>query len=54
MTFPTPNSDESVVNTENPFIGNFHKTLPHNAYGEVDPDARALPVPSFFLRLRYV
>ena len=39
MTFPTPNSDESVVNTENPFIGNFHKTLPHNANGEVDPDA---------------
>ena len=22
-----------------PFLGNFHKTLPHNEFGEVDPDA---------------
>ena len=50
MPFPTPNSDESLVSAENvnasaspanqtnaPFIGNFHKTLPHNEFGEVDP-----------------
>ncbi len=40
MPHPTPNSDESLVNTATdgpaPFIGNFHKTLPHNEYGEVD------------------
>jgi cytochrome P450 len=43
MTFPTPNHDEDLVMpTGNaalaaaPFIGNFHKTLPHDAYGEVD------------------
>ncbi|SNX60266.1 hypothetical protein SAMN06296273_1730 [Nitrosomonas ureae] len=50
MTFPTPNSDENLVTSEPdnppdlpeqdrtnvPFIGNFHKTLPHNEYGEVD------------------
>lgn len=52
MTFPTPNSDESLISTETvnmtdppadqrsaPFIGNFHKTLPHNEFGEVDPAA---------------
>ncbi|MEQ1592998.1 MAG: vanadium-dependent haloperoxidase [Thiobacillaceae bacterium] len=52
MTFPTPNSDENLVSSNNPgtstcpdtstnapFIGNFHKTLPHNEYGEVCADA---------------
>ncbi|MGE0644259.1 MAG: hypothetical protein AB7P24_11345 [Nitrospira sp.] len=44
MAFPTPNSDESLVSgvppdphVEAPFIGNFHKTLPHDKFGEVDP-----------------
>jgi hypothetical protein len=35
VTFPTPNNDESLVSAIAPFIGNFHKTLPHNAFGEV-------------------
>jgi hypothetical protein len=46
MAFPTPNPDESLVSIKDdkntidaPFIGNFHKTLPHNKYGEVCPDA---------------
>ena len=52
MSNPTPNADESLVSIEvvnpeakranqesAPFIGNFHKTLPHNEYGEVDTDA---------------
>ena len=39
MTFPTPNHDESLITSEIPFIGNFHKTLPHNEYGEVDASA---------------
>lgn len=52
MTFPTPNADESLVCRETvnptappadrvsaPFIGNFHKTLPHNDFGEVIPAA---------------
>ncbi len=45
MPFPTPNADESLVSTKGlttdnaPFIGNFHKTLPHNKFGEVVPDA---------------
>lgn len=52
MTFPTPNADESLVCREivnpaaapadrvnAPFIGNFHKTLPHNDFGEVIPAA---------------
>lgn len=47
MAFPTPNSDESLISMKDkpkgtidaPFIGNFHKTLPHNQYGEVCPDA---------------
>ncbi|GKS68345.1 phosphoesterase [Nitrosomonas sp. PY1] len=39
MTFPTPNHDESLIASEIPFIGNFHKTLPHNEYGEVDASA---------------
>ena len=39
MTFPTPNHDESLITSETPFIGNFHKTLPHNEYGEVDASA---------------
>lgn len=51
MTFPTPNSDEDLVSRnkkatptcqqefdEAPFIGNFHKTLSHNEFGEVIPD----------------
>lgn len=39
MTIPTPNSDESLVTTDHPFIGEFHKTLPHNQFGEVEPQA---------------
>lgn len=45
MSFPTPNTDEDLVNgtgpggERQPFIGNFHKTLPHNRFGEVDPQA---------------
>ncbi|MEW5965617.1 MAG: vanadium-dependent haloperoxidase [Pseudomonadota bacterium] len=39
MTIPMPSGDESLVSADHPFIGNFHKTLPHNEYGEVDPDA---------------
>jgi len=39
MTFPTQNADENLVTADFPYIGNFHKTLPHNDYGEVDPDA---------------
>lgn len=39
MTFPTPNHDESLATSKIPFIGNFHKTLPHNEYGEVNPTA---------------
>lgn len=35
MTNPTPNDDEGIDR----FIGNFHKTLPHDEYGEVDPAA---------------
>jgi hypothetical protein len=43
MTFPTPNSDE-IKEFGNPgsgaaFLGNFHKTLPHDQFGEVDRDA---------------
>ena len=37
MTFPTPNNDEALTTPGIPYIGNFHKTLPHNDYGEVDP-----------------
>ena len=32
---PQPNGDEQLEN----YIGNFHKSLPHNAYGEVEGDA---------------
>jgi hypothetical protein len=39
MAFPTPNFDENVLSTDPFFIGNFHKTLPHNAFGEVLPEA---------------
>jgi hypothetical protein len=39
MTFPTPNSDEDLVTNVIHFIGNFHKTLPHNEFGEVEPAA---------------
>ena len=39
MTFPTPNTDESLSTDNAPFIGNFHKTLPHDRFGEVDPSA---------------
>lgn len=39
MSFPNPNSDEGLVSLppgeSAPFVGNFHKTLPHNQYGEV-------------------
>ncbi len=43
MTFPTPNSDE-LKEFGNPgsaaaFLGNFHKSLPHDQFGEVDRDA---------------
>ncbi|WP_137178082.1 hypothetical protein [Roseomonas sp. AR75] len=34
---PTPNGDEAA-----PFLGNFHKTLPHDADGVVEPAAYAL------------
>lgn len=37
MTFPNPNHDESLATKDFPYIGNFHKTLPHNDYGEVVP-----------------
>lgn len=47
MPQPFPNSDENLVTTADPFvgkpaypfIGNFHKTLPHDEYGEVIPEA---------------
>jgi len=52
VPFPTPNSDESLVSLEPvnpaalpgdqinaPFIGNFHKSLPHNKFGEVEAAA---------------
>lgn len=47
MTFPTPNSDEGLVSQASrtpahdkaPFVGNFHKTLPHDQYGEVQASA---------------
>ncbi|HQS99347.1 MAG: hypothetical protein B7Y26_08745 [Hydrogenophilales bacterium 16-64-46] len=39
MSFPTPNSDENLTTPAIPFIGNFHKTLPHNDYGEVSVEA---------------
>ncbi|MCP9820040.1 hypothetical protein KBZ18_11120 [Synechococcus sp. Cruz-9H2] len=39
MPQPFPNSDENLVTTAHPFIGNFHKTLPHDDYGEVIPEA---------------
>lgn len=42
MSFPTPNADESLVTPAAPFIGNFHKTLPHNEFGEVEPAAYRL------------
>ncbi|MCB9530722.1 MAG: hypothetical protein H6700_03075 [Myxococcales bacterium] len=35
----TPNSDESLTTKAAPFIGNFHKTLPHDEFGEVDAAA---------------
>jgi hypothetical protein len=38
-TFPTNNHDESLATAKIPYIGNFHKTLPHNQYGEVEPSA---------------
>ena len=50
MAIPTRNADENLVSAEivnpsaasgdqesAPFIGNFHKTLPHNKFGEVVP-----------------
>lgn len=40
MTILTYNNDESCTAEDAPpFIGNFHKTLPHNDYGEVLADA---------------
>lgn len=39
MAFPTPNHDEALASLTIPYIGNFHKTLPHNDYGEVDTEA---------------
>lgn len=39
MPQPFPSSDENLVTTGHPFIGNFHKTLPHDDYGEVIPEA---------------
>ncbi len=39
MPIPTPNTDESLAIGDFPFIGNFHKTLPHNDFGEVIPAA---------------
>ncbi|MEA5411079.1 hypothetical protein VB737_04790 [Synechococcus sp. BA-120 BA3] len=36
MASPTPNQDENLVTGPHPFAGNFHKTLPHNRFGEVD------------------
>lgn len=43
MSHPTPNSDEGLVSSAPdevaPFVGNFHKTLPHNEYGEVNAEA---------------
>ncbi|MGM9427450.1 vanadium-dependent haloperoxidase [Hydrogenophaga sp. MI9] len=39
MTFPLPNADESLVTTDGLFMGSFHKTLPHNEFGEVEAAA---------------
>lgn len=39
MSNPNPNADESLATPDFPFIGNFHKSLPHNEYGEVCSDA---------------
>lgn len=52
MPTPNPNTDENLASKEQvnkheqnrapeiaPYIGNFHKTLPHNDFGEVDPVA---------------
>jgi hypothetical protein len=39
MPQPFPSADENIVTGDHPFVGNFHKTLPHNQYGEVDADA---------------
>lgn len=43
MSFPTPNNDEGFKPQSSLddalFIGNFHKTLPHNEFGEVDATA---------------
>ena len=35
IPLPTPNNDEQLAG----FVGNFHKSMPHNAYGEVDNEA---------------
>ncbi|MEY4576410.1 MAG: hypothetical protein RL701_1113 [Pseudomonadota bacterium] len=37
--FPTPNNDENTPSGEIQYIGNFHKTLPHNDFGEVEVPA---------------
>ncbi|NKC30676.1 vanadium-dependent haloperoxidase [Falsiroseomonas selenitidurans] len=38
---PSPNGDETTHGKDSafPFIGNFHKTLPHDRFGMVDPAA---------------
>ena len=36
---PQPNGDEALDFDGVRYIGNFHKTLPHNKFGEVDPAA---------------
>ena len=38
---PQPNGDQDLVFGPARYIGNFHKTLPHNDFGEVDPAAYA-------------
>ncbi|NKE45669.1 vanadium-dependent haloperoxidase [Roseomonas frigidaquae] len=40
---PSPNDDETIHGKDAafPFIGNFHKTLPHDAFGLVDRNAYA-------------
>lgn len=39
VDFASPNNDENASPGEIQFTGNFHKTLPHNEFGEVDATA---------------
>ena len=39
MQITGPNHDENSAVKDHPYIGNFHKTLPHDQYGEVLPEA---------------